>query len=463
MLGWFCYKYSDDYGQTWSEKRYRLPVRTTAVDRRNDWNGKVHILWGIGKPITTNAVACLAFTKMGKYPSYDSEGWIFRSDNILTEKDPDKIKWQMLPDGDHGLRNDKYGDVHAEQNLVPLDDGSLFCMYRTVSGYPMATYSRDGGHTWDKPKPATYTPNGKPFKHPRACPRIWKAENGKYLFWFHNHGGKDFEDRNPAWLSGGIEKDGFIHWSQPEIVLYMDDPYLRTSYPDLIEQNGKYWITETQKTEARVHEIDPTLLKGLWNQFDLKTMTTDGLVLDLPGSGHQMPRSSDMPDLPDFLTRGSKAENFSTKDLKAGFTLDMWLEFDDFKPGQIILDSRKENGQGLCLRMTDRQTLEMVMNDGRTGGHWDCDPGVLKPNTLHHVGIVVDGGPKIITFIIDGILNDGGEHRQFGWGRFSPNLRHTDGSDTLVIGSQIKSLLIYDRSLRTSEIVSNFQAGFKND
>ncbi len=38
------------------------------------------------------------------------------------------------------------------------------------------------------------------------------------------------------------------------------------SYPDLIEQDGRYWITETQKTVARVHSVDPELLEGLWKQ-----------------------------------------------------------------------------------------------------------------------------------------------------------------------------------------------------
>jgi hypothetical protein len=35
----------------------------------------------------------------------------------------------------------------------------------------------------------------------------------------------------------------------------------RMSYPDLIEQDGKYWISETQKTIARIHEVDPSLLR----------------------------------------------------------------------------------------------------------------------------------------------------------------------------------------------------------
>ena len=68
------------------------------------------------------------------------------------------------------------------------------------------------------------------------------------------------------WLSGGVEADSpkgkIIRWSQPEIVLYDDDPIVRMSYPDLVEDGGKYFLTETQKDIARVHEIDQRCLKA---------------------------------------------------------------------------------------------------------------------------------------------------------------------------------------------------------
>src|SRR5262249_54519564 len=142
--------------------------------------------------------------------------------------------------------------------------------YRTTQGHPGHAYSRDGGHTWTAPQYMTYTPThgpgGRRVKHPRAANFVWRAGNGRFLYWFHNHGGRDYPGRNPAWLCGGGERDGCIHWSQPEIVLYDDDPEVRLSYPDLVEQDGRYFLTETQKTIARLHEIDPALLDASWSQ-----------------------------------------------------------------------------------------------------------------------------------------------------------------------------------------------------
>ena len=142
-----------------------------------------------------------------------SEGALLKSGNILTERDPEKIRWQTLPDGDVGIRAPAGGGpIAEEQSFSVLSDGSFFCVFRTIDGYSAYTYSRDGGHTWDPSQYMRYA-DGRLMKHPRAANFAWRCENGKYLYWFHNHGGKfirtnpkrrtiAYEDRNPAWLVG---------------------------------------------------------------------------------------------------------------------------------------------------------------------------------------------------------------------------------------------------------------------
>jgi hypothetical protein len=460
------YKYSDDHGRTWSRQRYRLPMRMTAVDRTNTFGGNVQIFWGIGKPIIFGDSMMFAFSKCGKYLIDRSEGWFYRSDNILSETDPNRIEWQLLPDGDVGLKNPAFGDVQAEQNIVALSDGSIYCMYRTAGNHPCHAYSRDGGHTWTVPEYATYTPGGRRFKNSRACPKVWKAANGKYLFWFHHHGAhkNPYRGRNPAWLSGGVEKDGFIHWSQPEIVLYDSDPENciydpatglpgpggGMSYPDLIEQDGKYWITETQKTVARVHPIDPTLLEGLWNQGKVRQVIEDGLVLE--ANLRQILRGHvEMPRLPS-LSRG-------------GFSLDFAIRLDDVDPGQIILDSRRPAGEGIVVKTVQNGSIQIEINDGQRTGRWSCDKDLIEPGKWHHLTIIVDGGPNIISFVVDGVLCDGGTDSIYGWGRFSPELRDVTGSEKLRLVPSLRGKLvglkIYDRYLRTSEAIANYRAGPK--
>jgi hypothetical protein len=129
----------------------------------------------------------------------------------------------------------------------------------------------------------------------------------------------------------------------------------------------------------------------------------------------------------------------------------------------VLLDNRNTSGRGFCLQTTPRGTVELLLNDGHSASRWDCDAGVLAVNHLHHIAVVVDGGPKIISFIVDGRFNDGGESRQFGWGRFNPNLVDVNASAQLRIAPSLKaellSLRFYGRALRTSEVIGNYRAG----
>lgn len=124
----------------------------------------------------------------------------------------------------------------------------------------------------------------------------------------------------------------------------------------------------------------------------------------------------------------------------------------------MILDSRSDDGRGLWLEVTPAGAVQIALNDGRTECRWDCDPGLLKPRTTHHVAAIVDSGAGIISFVVDGALCDGGDRRQFGWGRLNPHLRDAAGAGRLTIGPEVRGLRIYDRALLTSEAIGNFQA-----
>lgn len=455
-LGYYAFKYSDDNGLTWSDKRWYIPVRKFRCDLENPYKGEVMFFWGVSKPITVNGVVYFGFAKVGRFGHgfmAADEGAFMMSDNIVSESDPDRIHWVTLPDGDVGLRAPK-GPIADEHNLTALSDGSLFCTFRTIDGHNCCSYSRDGGHTWTQPVYCSYNPGGKLLKHPRAANFVRKYSNGKFTLWFHNHGGRWYEDRNPAWVLGGIEKNGFIHWSQPEVLLYDDDPdNTRISYPDFIEEDGKVYITETQKRIARVHEVEPSLLDGIWRHDTVKEVSKDGLALELTGA---VPASANMPDLNDLRERG-------------GFSIELWGNLGDLATGTALLDSRLTMprevpgavggvGQGLLIRTLDGGAVEIVMNDGRTVNSWRSDLGLLTPGKPHHVVVTVDAGPRIIMFVVDGVLCDGGEERQFGWGRFSPHLRNVSGADETKLSTALSGVRIYARPLRTFEAVGNYKA-----
>lgn len=448
LLGWYCYKYSDDSGLTWSEKRFRIPIRVTAADVFNEFDGFVQMFWGIDKPHFLDGKVYFAFSKIGKFVQDQSEGWILCSDNLDTEQDASEINWQMLPDGEYGIRNPYFQSVQEEHNTVILSDGSIYCVFRTALGFMGYSISRDKAKTWTMPDTLRYAsalPNV--MKNPRACPRLFKCKNGNYLLWYHNHGGIDFKERTPVWIAGGIEKNGNIEWSQPEILLYTHNTKVNgMSYPDLMEENDVYRITETQKHIGRTHTIDADLLNGLWNQQTGNTLIKKGLVFSR--SGIKKTTTVKMPKLP-RLDEG-------------GFSIEMLVKFTDLSSGQVLFDNRLSTGKGIKITTSANNSLSIEVGDGENAPYlWTTDENVLKLGKEHYIAFIVDGRARVISVVIDGRLLDGGKQRQYGWGKFADTLDDINASEkaTLLTNEQVymKRLNIYDRYLTTSESISNYK------
>ena len=276
-LGEYAFKYSDDGGCSWSEQRWFIPVREFEIDRRNPYQGSVRFFWGVGKPILHKGAMYLGFSKVLSHSRKDfhdeTEGCFLRSDNILTEPDPSRIRWQTLPEGNIGIRSPGAGPICEEANLTSLSDGSLFATCRTVDGHPVEAYSRDDGLTWTS-QYMRFFPNGPLVCNPRGPNFVRKLVEGlyagRYIYWFYNTNARGYESgsRNPVWLLGGIEQPSpqgnVIHWGRPEVVLYDLNLSAPIGYPDFIEVGDRLFITETQKSIARVHEVPHWLLDRLW-------------------------------------------------------------------------------------------------------------------------------------------------------------------------------------------------------
>ncbi len=466
-MGKMMMKYSDDGGYSWSENRYEVPVRNFEIDDNNIYKGKVLFFWTVAVPIIHDNAVYLPLAKVGNFGEGFMEsgsGAIVRSSNILTEKDPAKIIWETLPDGNKGLLPPE-GLVADEHNIVSLSDGSLFCVYRTNMGHNVQTYSTDNGHAWTTPEWATYTPGGKLMKQPRCFNKVYKFKNGKYVLFFHNNSSRNYSNhpignRNPTWLSGGVEKNGKIYWSQPEVFLYDMDYANGISYPDWIEDKGEYYFTETQKTIARIHKIPGDYLEMLWNQAENKVLTTNGLALEVKGKDSEAGNTFKMPAL-GKLFNGN------------GFSLEFRLKTGKIKNDQVLLDTRriktegygtnsKFAGNGIKITILKSGAIEILMDDCRSPVVWGSGPGTIKPGTNHHIVINVDAEAKILTLLIDGDLWDGGD-RPYGYARFNPYTYEINGEEKVSFSSEFKGNVevfrVYTRCLNISEGIGNYQSG----
>ncbi len=465
MLGWYCFKYSDDQGNSWSD-RHRIPVRITAADLGNDFEGEVQIMWGIGKPISLNGGMMLGFTKLGKYMLDYGEGWFLYTNNINSERNPAKLNWETLPEGEHGLKHPDYGSIQEEHNIFQMNNGDLYCMYRTQLGYATQSYSKDAGRSWSRPDLARYI-DGRPLKNSRACPRIWKCSNNKYLFWYHNHSGDHFAYRNPAWLSGGIEKDGKIIWSQPEIILYGENYSYesgRFSYPDMVEQDGKFWISESSKVKAKLHPVPPKIINDLWGQFESpEDLVRDSLKMEYLDTAVINKGILKIEGLPKHHEKGSIL--IRGMEDEGGITVELMLKPIDFSHGRMLLDTRGKLGDGLFIQTTGYRQIEVGLCNTEYCEKWTTDPGMLDVIRPHHVSLIIDNGPKLIMWVVNGQLCDGGNSRQFGYTRypkFIGNVITNEHNEMKVMPEEILGVRVYNRALSVSEAVQNYNYYLKN-
>jgi hypothetical protein len=191
-----------------------------------------------------------------------------------------------------------------------------------------------------------------------------------------------------------------------------------------------------------------------------------------------------LTQLPELYSRGTASLDPSTGathwgeakniEMSGGFSLELWVRFDDLEPWQILFDSRDEQDHGLLVQLTDRGTVRSPSDPARTtcpavaratarsSARLDCDRGLIQAGQLHQIMFIVDGGPKLISVMVDGVLCDGGAEREFGWARFHPNLKNPNGAPVAQLAPNLHGTLqrvrIYDRYLLSNEGVGNWRA-----
>lgn len=408
------------------------------------------------KRMPNNAVL-LAFTKIGTYAvAPPEEIYILYSPNLLTEEDPHKVTWQMLPNRTHGVeapngQGDSAGGkgIAEEPHVVPMQVGgedsgsSVYMNFRTSQGYlgaatgdlmdsssdawPASTFAE-----YRQPHPrALYNGNSTFMKNPRGPISPKRQPNGLVLMTYYNNGGfapfahiSPVSDRNNMWLTVGQEEGDVgngttIRWSQPELALYDRSRSRGHGYPDLVTVPNSsspfgfsVYITETYKNkpnaEARVHHVDEALLALLFRQDTIDTVAS-GVAIDFSGDGAQPAPQDWLPD----LSRYSHP--------RAGFTLDMWIGCGATASDGASISQRLLNGTGFTVEVTckpgNATAAVSLQDDNGTRDMWATDPVCSKalasrtgpgPGGSHYLALVVDAGPLMVMWFVDGKLCDGG-------------------------------------------------------
>lgn len=490
MMGHFWMKWSDDRGESWSDERVEVPIRSTSIDATNTWNGTVRIMWEVDKGfVDGKGRAFVAFTKIGTYCiEPPTSSWVLSSSNLLTAANPRDVAWTLLPDGDDGIhnwpgtvRNTSAPGISSEPHVVPLgEDGRLYIVFRTTTGALGGRSSADGGRTWQYLSHANVTsPNaqyscgGRSLKNPRGpttprfIPREYLAsqgldgglrdgESGAYLLLYYNNGNTDYAHRNPYWLAAGFlnaERNNVL-WSSPEVGLYNNDTKARgPGYPDFILDSSGIYITETEKVHARSHLVSPDLLRGLFNSRDASGAPAGASVTGKAGD------TITMPTLPE-LAKARPGSGFSVAVWLDGATEDSDGPLFDTRPGGsgagLVLSRDPANGTTTAsLYDASGKVVVSITSSGCEGG---C-PGELwwqeRDRTAGpaFVGVTVDGAASVISMVVDGRLCDGGDSNAYGWG-VAPEGNFNNPSSKASVGTGVRRLAVYTRALSTASMVA---------
>ena len=301
--------FSDDQGRNWSQRReIELPDRDMNVfcDRIHGWLNHPPRIMPTGEVMLPFSSGQRSGLNRRAWRIAPSEVGLVWCENLLTEKDPERLRFTLLPEGAHGIRVDVFGHREnpsqrrllqcfggcpedsgfnfQEMTVVALSDGRWVGVGRTFLGAPGYTVSRDRGRTWTPVEPLCYAPGREPIQHPMTMCPITKTSDGRFVLLFTNNDGLqrgaqhvwdgDGKTRNPQWIVVGREIPGErenagLGFGEPMILAEVDDrgeTNLKTgiSMPQFFESGGRFFVCyNVNKEHILLDEIPGVILDQL--------------------------------------------------------------------------------------------------------------------------------------------------------------------------------------------------------
>lgn len=255
-----------------------------------------------------------------------------------------------------------------------------------------------------------------------------RQSNGLVLMTYYNDGGfgafashMAINDRNNMWLTVGHEQsDGTLHWTQPELALYDTVRSNGHGYPDIVSaKDGHVYLTETFKNtpgaRAGVHKLDARMLELLFGQHNTTRLSiaADTFAFAAPKkqppagpSFLQLPTSQFFPDFNNYTAN------------RDGMTLELRMTTPQGgKDNEILFASHdvdpagdQLSGMQLKQSVAGNVTVEILSSSGQAVS-WTTDPtcsAQLGTPGEHYFAMVIDVGPGMVLFFVDGKLCDGG-------------------------------------------------------
>ena len=140
------------------------------------------------------------------------------------------------------------------------------------------------------------------------------------------------------------------------------------------------------------------------------------------------------------------------------------------KAGDVLFDS-SDAGGGVTVSGTNvvAGQINFTVRAGATrfsiATDAVCSAALAAPG-IHFYGAVFDGGPRIATVMVDGVLCDGAANEDTGWKWFPALSAALRGASTMKVAPSFQGTLLraswWTRMLSTSELVGMYRAFTKH-
>eukprot|EP01047_Picozoa_sp_COSAG01_P005355 COSAG01_NODE_182_length_22838_cov_34.788733_7_plen_1032_part_00 len=129
-----------------------------------------------------------------------------------------------------------------------------------------------------------------------------------------------------------------------------------------------------------------------------------------------------------------------------------------------LLDCRDVHGKGVALFAPRANASAnageplVLLDDGTTQQRASGDATSWASRSNNTVAVVVDGAARLISFVTNGVLADGGLERAQGWARVRQQLSSLTSAASCVVAEDVICVRLFSRALMTTELVSNWRA-----
>ena len=121
--------------------------------------------------------------------------------------------------------------------------------------------------------------------------------------------------------------------------------------------------------------------------------------------------------------------------------------------------------KGYKISVTPAGEIELMLTDGfeiafSFATHTGVNSGI-RDGSDHVVTLIVDGGPRVASVVVDERLDDGGETAAQGWAFHPRGLGEIGGSSVRLapeFGGTLSRFVVYDRALLTTEAIAAARA-----